>query len=126
MMEKKRSKGTTIFGWFFIFEGLLIVLGNSCMITMLTPDMPMKLKLVPFYSIPVGVLHLVCGIGILRLKEIARKTMLFVTIGTALVGIFTSYIYSEYLTVFELLAYYCKFIIILIYLTRPKVKEQFT
>ena len=130
-MEKKKSLGVTVLGLFLILLSAL-----SLIVLTLFPPMSKNPPLLTFYVIwAVGVF--IAGIGIIRLKEWARKLALtFFTIktiqlvassikdinilikksssfGVIIVGIVLSVVFVIVL------------IGIIIYLTRPKVKEQF-
>ncbi len=68
-MDKKRSKGVTIFGIIFIIFGLIGLLSSACPKGAATCSLYSR----PLFSLLSSGLGIVSGIFILRLKEWARK-----------------------------------------------------
>jgi hypothetical protein len=73
MMEKKRSKGVTFWGWVFIIFGIIGILGA------IKPQQTIKFYGIGFFSfgIVLSVANLITGIFVLKLNEVARKAVIF-------------------------------------------------
>ena len=115
-MEKKRSVGVTIFGWYFILVNLIALL----IIRLLRPeDFLNNLTERPIVIVRL-IVYLIIGIGILKLKNWAR-------IGTIVIGIF--YIIAAPVAILTAnivgILFLLSGISMLYFFTRPKVKEQF-
>jgi len=126
-MENKRSIGVTFFGWFY-----LIINSASILRMLFWP--PKKESYFILTLVSCGA-FLICGIYLLKLKEIARKAIIILNlIFTACLTFcllffsFAIQFYQENNKVVLLLnsLILCSaFIIPIIFFTRPKVKEQF-
>jgi len=128
-MEKKRSIGVTIIGILSILGGVVGIGLNAG-----------KLSEYPHYPIfhiiisglAFGMFSIFTGIGLLRLKEWARKAEIILCILGALLYFSLMVVLSHGSIEDAFLAFFQRSwfktiiaIIIIIYLTRPKVKEQF-
>ena len=136
-MERKGSVGVRVFGWSEIiigilgsFQGLISLFASSILVISkqnLRCSLPLLLSSILVF-IPFPFL-IVCGIGMLKLKQWARKINLWIMHGFILTITFL-YItfWREYLGIQALisslivLALIC---LIICFLTRPKVKDQF-
>ena len=146
-MEKKRSAGVTVCGimmisyslWLFIAAGITPV--SYFFYRFLPTPFKMALKIsagLPLITLWISLIYLVPSIGILKLKNWARLFTVYFTILLLLPCIYVLAILTiftikgglegpaviGYLPIFFVLPI-MPFIIPLIYLTRPKVKEQF-
>ena len=139
-MEKKRSKGVTIFGIFFIFGSIAGLFTSGFNLFILDLD-----KTIVFYTFISSILLLILGINILRLKEWARKGTIYYHIATTLIGIYLSPLISNQSAIrlknlgvtqkeipditttsnFALIIPILLTLIVIYFFTRPKVKEQF-
>ena len=123
VMEKKRSIGVTIFSWIFILQGINGILPRGEVNT---------------FSVITGGWALAAGIGMLKLLNPARLGAiilyvflagyaLFYTIALAMQYSINQYpesmIVSKALSLFIVSAVFL--IVLTIFFTRPKVKEQF-
>jgi hypothetical protein len=117
--EKKRSKGVTFCGWIHVVVGALGII-RTFLISAFRDYQIINIG-APFM--------LVIGIGLLKLKEWARKSVIIYYILIVLafpVAIVVGSLYSEILSM--LIDYIPQFIIVgvvIYFFTRPKVKEQF-
>jgi len=75
-MERKRSKGVTFWGWTIIILNIL-----GLLLAILDIFNPQGNSIgVQLYNAASIIIGLICGILILRLKEIARKAIIILTI----------------------------------------------
>lgn len=130
-MEKKRSIGVTLFGILFIIGGLHGTIRGLNMKDWFT-----------FYSLISSIFLLILGVNILRLKEWARKGIIYYLVITTLLGIFllpaifkrqiklTDIPLAQsdisFIAIFSVAMWTIVAIIEIFFFTRPKVKEQFT
>jgi len=132
-MEKKRSKGITLVAIFSIMVGLYFLYEKHSGIHYLPQLIEAKQWLV-LSGILIDFLYIIAGIGLLRRLNWSRKLFIFITF-VFLIGVIRS---SFYLIMNDMIAQYSPilmvrlfmimsilFVFSLIYLTRPKVKEQF-
>ena len=137
-MKKKRSIGVTIFGWYFIvssslgslrFLNLLLNQNYFKLINSYTTLSPDKYKLYLLSMLVLQILTIIIGINILALKEIWRKTTLFLTSFLFIYGVLFILLgqknNNSTLLGMQILFLSIKTIIILFFFTRPKVKSQF-
>jgi len=119
-MEKKRSVVINIIGTFFIIWGILRVLQGMGWYHKGTPTTLDRIFTISINLI-VPFLLAISGVGIILMKEITRKfVIVIVSIEILIILVLTVGSGVIFLLVFVL-----PFIYSLIYLTRPKVKEQF-
>ena len=124
-MEKKRSKGITILGWYFIIFSIFGFLGNLYFFIG-TPPLEILLKWLFLVQALGSLLLLFIGINILKLKELWRKIAICYFAYILLLIISISFYSKDIIT--TLLKHVLEIIIwsfIIYFITRPKVKEQF-
>lgn len=133
-MQKKRSKGVTIFGWIFIILGSLPLLMIADALvrykyydTLVTVHKSFAV-LILAYIVGYGILLLILGIGLLKLKELARKAFLIfsciilvISFIMFIMDIVAGNIGKIIGDIFRLAIFVSAFY----FFTRPKVKEQF-
>ena len=129
-MQKKRSKGTTIFGILAIVLGAIFFFLNCKDTCYLLSEKGISITLVTFFLFceAVNFFQIIYGIGILNLKEWARKMALVVCITILMVYPLLFLIFNVTLVNKDLPKVILALgfpIAIVYYLTRPKVKEQF-
>ena len=143
-MEKKRSKGVMVFGWILILMVINVplclrqlfsegyfnevfnrVLSSGLMLTVL------QYKLMLLWRVVVAILQVVAGILILRLNELGRKIILWISC-IVLFGVIPFFIVLIVINKYSLLRIMMEMIlpvlingVIIYFFTRPKVKEQF-
>jgi len=148
-MEKKRSTGITILAWIFIISGIvlslpLLLMQHNVVLPQFVVTVASTLAMTSnafigllFPATKAGVIlsvlicstiGIVLGIGILKLANIARIVTIFSICIRIFEDIFIS-IANVYATDYAKL-FYCVITLLIhifyiIYLTRPKVKEQF-
>lgn len=133
-MQKKRSRGVTIFAWYFMITSVVGFLSNiyllrnpSSIHTVLQTDIPSykgqaeSLELVSLISLGLNILVFFIGFNILRLKELWRK----ITIYYCLFMILYAVVYLSNLKINLLAAVIIFYIAIIFYFSRPEVKQQF-
>lgn len=126
-MEKKRSKGITIFGWIYI---LFSVCG---LMTLIAGILEGQGILYIFAMLVEIILFLAIGIGLLKLKEWARKFVVYSNIIVILLFISRTiwlYVVSPESPLFPIgiMAIFTAvpiLLLIIYFFTRPKVREQF-
>jgi len=145
-MGKKRSIGVIVAGvtmliysiWLLIASGLIHPVTRFVFIIL-----PIKCIVILFRGIPlvtglVSVVYLFCGIGILSLKKWARLTSIYLAILLLIPSVYILIVLTisalkgelegpagiSLLALFAVIPY-LPFLIPLIFLTRPKVREQF-
>lgn len=132
-ITKQKSMGIIVFGYLAIVLGIINYLLDSLGIAAYYKDQKL-LMLMPFVILfmMTSICEVVFGVGILRLKEWARKSALIISGLVTIVYLLYLYIYSYILkiplTFFDIgiVEVSLAFPLILIYfLTRPKVVEQF-
>lgn len=122
-MEKKRSRDVTVFAilhfiiGFYIFMALGIASGPY----------PYHLEFIIPYLIPL--LWIITGIGLLKLKEWARKSAIYLAIFIIIVTSIASFSNKGRVSIFSEVAacgfYFIIFSYFIYFFTRRKVKEQF-
>jgi len=135
-MEKKRSKGVTVFGILLICSPLIISLVAVILLLTFT-SIPLKFFLkatiktwMSNYSILIFLAKIFLGVGVLKLKEWARK-LVIVFAGVGLFGLLincyikSDIIFTDNLTLVIMLLSFIEVSLFLYFFTRPKVKEQF-
>ena len=132
-MEKKRSKGVTVWGILLIIFPFFALLAGATY-SWLTADKPLILLPAfvlhlfikyPHYLI-IWIVSIVCGIGVLKLKEWTRKLIIYWTsfcISIAIValifGMGKLLFQAKYLLA---LIYHC---LLFWFFIHPKIKQQF-
>ena len=130
-MENKRSKGTTLIG--SINRTLCGYLGSIAwpvlfLLSFREFGRKLALKHSPsltafrfecIYSLVFAVVFIITGDGLLKLKEKSRVQTIYLTIFVMTIGLLKIF-FSDFS-----LSYFIYPIILIVYLTRPKVKEQF-
>lgn len=89
-MEKRRSKGVTIFAWLMIIVNalmLLVSLDFKSQFAMLQSFSKNFVAATISYALASSLIGVIAGIGLLRLKEIMRKLGVLINIFDLLVGI---------------------------------------
>ena len=121
-MEKKRSVGVTIFGYLIIISGILAIAWNWKNFPVFA-DARLKNFLIICNTLLVS--SLIYGLGILMLKDWARKLALIVNIVVLVAYPSLLYIWKISGPTFAIVVSIGFPIAILYFFTRPKVKEQF-
>ncbi len=114
---EKRSVGVTVYSIF------IIALSLGYFITFRQSTFSERTNLITSL---INCFYIVCGVGLLMLKEWARKSMLIISCFFTLVGFVFLYFFRSYvlLVLGSILVLLIQLIGIYL-LTRPKVKEQF-
>ena len=132
-MEKKRSKGVTFWGWFFIVIGVMNLYINTWVLIAKpsvilntyaqTYILPSELfwKISCSIALAFGIWSLLIGINILKLIEKWRKIVLYYCFASFIHSIFDILITRD----IKLLSNPILMCLILFFFTRPAVKEQF-
>ena len=128
-MRNKRSRGVTFFGWFFIIVSILSILT--------TFDVKATRRLIQDYgflfslfSLLADMAYLVAGIYLLKLSEIARKSIILLGI-ISLIAVPYFFIFDgkkhagNYAWIAAAFVFVILEVIPLYFFTRPEVKEQF-
>ncbi len=141
-MENKRSKGVTIFAILILIGGILSLLSEL-----------FEIHTVPLFKILICVIlhtaQIICAIGILKLKELARKITFYVYILLTFWLPFTLFAFTskkiegtleklppevpleagrlliKFVFTFTIVISILWFMSVIYFFTRPKVKEQF-
>jgi|GEM_PF-439991 len=79
MENKKRSKGVTLFAWSFIIISLIVLFSARGQKYPFISSAPI-LFLITFYTAAYGIAGILTGINLLRLKEWARKLVVFLAV----------------------------------------------
>ena len=117
IMEKKRSKGVTFFGFYCIINGLaffVLPIMNHAYLDLIIEG-------------PIGLVIVLIGIGILKLVNWVRIVAIILSIITSVVSLITTVIgafQNPIVAIITLIPVVISLSIIY-FLTRPKVKEQF-
>lgn len=117
-MNNKRSIGVTLFGWFYIINGLAEFIE---IIWHFIKPLDKSVEELNVYGPIIGILFISIGIGLLKLKEWARIAMLILASIAIVVSPFLI-LSKPTNNVIVILLFSC---FILFFFTRPKLKEQF-
>jgi len=128
MMDKKRSVGVTIFGWLYI---LLSICG---FITLIAAILEWQGMLYIFAMLGQILLFLSMGIGLLKLREWARKLVVYLNIIVVLLFITRTlwlYVFTPESPLFPIgiraIFTIAPILLLIIYFfTRPKIKALFS
>lgn len=115
-MEKKWSIGIVILGWFYLIGGTTLI---GCIIfSLFSSDIQWIIQKLPF-----AILFTLFGVFLLCRRNWARLGI----VAMLSIGILLSLFFSIYCRVFSVWLFLriTIAIVIIYYLTRPKVKEQF-
>ena len=136
-MEKKRSVGVTLFGNLYIISGIIVLILSVINISLLfSPDKLEVMKsqfeakfsplsfnpwffVVSIIMVAVSIFCLAIGNGLLKLKETARKWVIYLSTFGIIYGLIECFIKGFRAWNFIIPA------IIIYFFTRPKVREQF-
>jgi cytochrome c biogenesis factor len=134
-MENKRSKGITILAWLFIVSMASVICSFVLNLSKVSASVTSEFRLNIIYDLFIPIILLILAVNILRLKEWARKGIVYyfiiVPLGSLLFGmIFNMHIDIndpiEIMTcIISLLVQLGVILLIIYFFTRPKVKEQF-
>jgi len=129
-MAKKRSVGVTVFGillilcpLFYYLQGVIIFLIKSIPLTSLPSHIIRAYRSNPFVPL-LQLAFIICGIGVLQLKEWARNLI----VSILAIGLLFSILFFVVLASSPLIKKLSNIIfdgLFLWFFTRPKVKEQF-
>ena len=130
-MEKKRSIGITLFAIYFILNGIIAIPG-TIVGSFLRSSMNVKSNLILdiILAILCTIIFIACGIGLLKRKEWGRKLALIYPFIRAIFILLSIPEIKKIIQSMETPIWFFSYklvipIIILLYFTRSKVKEQF-
>jgi hypothetical protein len=83
-MKSQRSKGITFFGWLLIIASILGIIGSIKEVC----QAHLHLNRGAIFNVIGFILYIICGIYILKLKEIARKALIFLSVFSIVLGPF--------------------------------------
>jgi len=147
-MEKKRSKGVTIFAWFYISGSFISIYSILILKSKLTSYQETHFILPDSYyyvvqghSIIFAIAGLIIGIGLLKLLKWARLLSIIIIIADFICSIIFYLLYTQpYIISYSIktnrpvVIFYLLFVniinllytgMVIYFFTRPKVKEQF-
>jgi len=132
-MEKKRSKGIAIASWYLILSGIWIITMNlmrlwTVVIYCKDSNIPISkvtnILIGTILAIIILIISINAGFGLLRLKPSARRTALILSWIGFIMGLLTIITFFP-MHIYHKLILITNGLIYIIFLTRPKVKEQF-
>jgi len=132
VMEKKRLKGVTFLAWYSFINGLTGIKDLYMLFGFLfRHDLRAAYSLTQQIMFIIGLLKSICyiaaGLWLINLKEEGRKLLIYVSIATVFIYFINGKLfeYTPPRETADTIVFAVISLIIIWYLTRPKVKEQF-